>query len=125
VAVEDGGAIATFVRCNLRLVTGTGQWHSPGALLWESDVSVRSGRWILVELWVKEGTLEVSGVWLSWQVVVTDEANLKRLALNSVNQAHDVYRCVQSYTAHCLATSFDLAYPPSSGRLYKNNNAMR
>ena len=37
-AVEGGGAMAASVRCNLRLVTGTGQWHSPGTLLWESDV---------------------------------------------------------------------------------------
>jgi len=50
VAVEGGGAMAAFVRCNLRLGIGTGEWHNPGALLWESDVSVRSGRWILVEL---------------------------------------------------------------------------
>jgi hypothetical protein len=39
-----------------------------------------------------------------------------------------VYRYFLSHTArcwqsiHCMATSFDLAYRSSSGRLYKNNN---
>lgn len=31
-----------------------GQWHSPGALVWESDFGGRSGSWLFVEL-----TLEV------------------------------------------------------------------